>query len=120
MSNAPYAFSDLDQLFHVPARLGITTALYTRSGGMTFGELKRACGLSDGNLSRHLVKLEEDGVVVTEKRFVERTPQTTAFLTDNGRTRFEGYMERLRAIVDNTASHESSAPQSFGNEIAYE
>ena len=99
-----YSYQDLDSLFHAPARLGIATALYAHESGLTFAELKRACGLSDGNLSRHLTKLEEGGAVVVSKEFVDRVPQTTATLSPDGRSRFESYLEHLRTIVEGDAS----------------
>jgi DNA-binding HxlR family transcriptional regulator len=100
VSEARYAYQDIDPLFHAPARLGIVTALYANREGLSFVELRELCELSDGNLSRHLQKLEADRVVRTKKAFVGRVPQTRAAMTASGRARFELYVEQLRAIVE--------------------
>ena len=65
---APYAFTGLDRLFHERARLGIVTSLAGHPDGLAFAELKRLCGLTDGNLNRHLTALEDAGCVSTMKR----------------------------------------------------
>ena len=101
-----YAYHDLDPLLHAPARLSIVTALYAHERGVAFVELRELCELSDGNLSRHLQKLEESEVACVTKEFVGRTPRTTASLTPNGRARFERYVEHLRTIVE----HDVPAP----------
>lgn len=100
MSEGRYAYQGLDPILHAPARLSISTALYAHPDGLTFVELRDLCELSDGNLSRHLRKLESEGVVDTTKTFVERMPQTTARLSEEGRRRFESYLEQLRTIVE--------------------
>jgi DNA-binding MarR family transcriptional regulator len=100
MSNGRYAYQSLDALLHAPARLSIVTALYVNADGLTFVELRDLCELSDGNLSRHLQRLEAAEVVSAEKDFVERVPQTTLRMTADGRARFERYVEQLRAIVE--------------------
>lgn len=100
MSEARYSYSGIDPLLHVPARLSIVTALYANPKGLSFVELRELCELSDGNLSRHLKKLEGEAVVLVEKDFVDRLPRTTVAMTGDGRERFERYVEQLRAIVD--------------------
>jgi DNA-binding MarR family transcriptional regulator len=100
MSEGRYSYHTLDPLLHVPARLSIVTALYANRNGLTFVELRELCELSDGNLSRHLQKLESEGVVEAQKDFVDRVPQTTLAMTEVGRIRFEKYVERLRTIVE--------------------
>ena len=100
MSESRYAYQGLDPLLHAPARLSIVTALYTHRSGLTFVEVRELCELSDGNLSRHLRKLEQEDVVLSTKVFVGRTPQTTIEMTETGRERFERYVEQLRVIVE--------------------
>jgi DNA-binding transcriptional ArsR family regulator len=58
---APFAYEGLDRIFHEKARLGIVSSLAGHSEGLAFSELKALCGLTDGNLSRHLQVLEEAG-----------------------------------------------------------
>jgi DNA-binding transcriptional ArsR family regulator len=49
--------------------------------------LQRATGLTKGNLSSHLTKLEEAGLVKIEKRFVLESPNTNVGLTSIGKER---------------------------------
>jgi DNA-binding transcriptional ArsR family regulator len=96
---ARFAFSGLDRLFHEKARLGIVTSLAGHGKGLAFGELKSLCGLTDGNLSRHLQVLEEAGVVAINKGFEGKRPLTSCSLTETGRQRFDGYLAYLEAAV---------------------
>ena len=57
-SEARFAYEGLDRVIHERARLSILTSLITNSKGLTFVDLKQLCGLTDGNLSRHLSVLE--------------------------------------------------------------
>ncbi|MFW5738046.1 MAG: transcriptional regulator [Spirochaetota bacterium] len=100
MSETRYAYQGLDHLLHAPARLSIATALYANRDGLTVVELRELCELSDGNLSRHLRKLEAEHVVHTAKHFVGRVPQTSVAMTAAGRERFERYVEQIRDIVE--------------------
>ena len=88
----------LDRLVHEPARLAILTALQgVESSDFLF--VQRVTGLSKGNLSSHLSKLEEGGLVRIEKEFVGKIPQTRVSLTASGRTTIDAYwktMDRLR------------------------
>ena len=88
----------LDRLVHEPARLAILTALQNvESADFLF--VQRVTGLSKGNLSSHMTKLEEGGLVAIAKDFVGKIPQTRLSLTDAGRTAIDGYwktMDRLR------------------------
>jgi len=96
---ARFAFNGLDRLFHEKARLGIVTSLAGHGEGLTFGELKSLCGLTDGNLSRHLQVLEEAGVIAIHKGFEGKRPLTSCSLTEIGRQRFDGYLAYLEAAV---------------------
>ena len=100
---APFAFTGLDRLFHERARLGIVTSLAGQADGLAFAELKRMCGLTDGNLNRHLNSLEEAGYVSIEKDFKHKRPLTTCRLTRLGRERFLSYLSALE-----TALHEGT------------
>jgi len=100
VSEGRFSYSGIDPLLHVPARLSIVTALYANPKGLTFVELRELCELSDGNLSRHVQKLEAGAVVSVQKDFVDRLPRTTVAMTAAGRDRFERYVDQLRVIVD--------------------
>jgi len=89
----------LDRIFHEPSRLAIMTALCGAPQGMAFSELRRECGLTDGNLNRHLHTLQEAGMVRMGKGFVGARPRTTIWVTDRGREEFARYLESLEAMV---------------------
>jgi DNA-binding transcriptional ArsR family regulator len=85
---------DVDRLVHEPARLGILTVLSSvRSAEFLF--LQSALGLSKGNLSSHLSRLEAGGLVDITKKFVGKKPQTTVALTEAGAAAVARYWEQL-------------------------
>jgi DNA-binding transcriptional ArsR family regulator len=95
--DAPRDALELDRLIHEPARLAILTVLSSvRSADFVF--LQRTTGLTKGNLSSHLTKLEEGGLVVIEKTFVLKKPHTRAALTTEGVTRVAEHWERLERL----------------------
>jgi DNA-binding transcriptional ArsR family regulator len=94
-----FAYDGLDRVLHEKARLGIMTSLVTRPEGLLFGELKRLCALTDGNLSRHLDVLHEAGLVELWKGFENRRPQTLCRLSTEGRQRFLAYLEELEHVI---------------------
>lgn len=96
---APYSFEGLDRLFHERARLGIVTSLAGNPDGLAFSELKRLCGLTDGNLNRHLSALEEAGYVSLEKSQAQKRSLTICRLTGEGRERFVSYLSALEAAL---------------------
>ncbi len=98
-----YAYDGLERVMHEKARLGIMTTLLAKPGGVLFGDLKRLCDLTDGNLSRHLSALAQAGLIEQWKRFAGRRPQTLCRLSDEGRSRFEAYLEELGRVVRDAA-----------------
>jgi len=97
---SPRASDDLgalDRLVHEPARLAILTALSAvKAADFTF--LQRLTGLTKGNLSSHLQKLEEGSLVEIEKRFVGKVPNTRVSLTAQGRATIRQHWKRLDAM----------------------
>jgi DNA-binding transcriptional ArsR family regulator len=92
--------TNLERLFHEPNRLALMSALAsTGEEGLCFGELRVACRLTDGNLSRHLTALEEEGIVRVEKTFVDRKPRTTVTPTAAGLDRFAAYLTTLERVL---------------------
>ncbi|HKL89017.1 MAG TPA: transcriptional regulator [Salinibacter sp.] len=89
--------AELDKLIHEPARLSILTAL-SSCGEADFTFLRRLTGLTKGNLSSHLSRLEEAGMVNVEKKFEDKTPVTTARLSENGRRTIARYWDELQAL----------------------
>ena len=99
-----FAYEGLDRVIHEKARLGVVTSLVAHPKGLLFGDLKQLCGLTDGNLSRHLQVLQEDGVVAIEKSFVRNRPQTVCRLTPKGRPRYLDYLAVLEQVVRDAAN----------------
>ena len=89
---------ELDPLLHERGRLAIVSVL-AAADSLTFTELRDTLGMTDGNLSVHLQKLEEKGYVAIEKQFVGRRPQTSCRLTKPGHRAFARYLDHLEAIV---------------------
>ena len=104
MNATPFEqLANLDRLIHDPARLSILTAL-SACERADFLFLQRLTGLTKGNLSSHLSKLEEARYVEIEKRFVEKKTQTLVSLSNTGRQAIESYwndMEQLRDSASN-------------------
>jgi DNA-binding transcriptional ArsR family regulator len=107
---AHYAYEGLDRVIHEKARLGILTSLISHPKGLAFSDLRQLCGLTDGNLSRHLLVLEEANVVEIIKSFQGKRPLTTCRLTASGRRRFLTYIEVLEQVVRDAARASREAP----------
>ena len=88
-----------EKIFDSSARLRILTFLALK-GKANFSEIKNALNLTDGNLSTHLQKLEEAGIIKSEKRFVGRRPQTTYEFTEEGKIRFKRYLDELESLIN--------------------
>ena len=92
-------FADLDKLIHEPARMSIMAVLYVlESADFTF--LMNQLGLTWGNLSAHVTKLEEGGYVAVEKGFKGKRPQTMLSLTKPGRKAFQAYRQTMKQMLD--------------------
>jgi DNA-binding MarR family transcriptional regulator len=90
---------DLDPVIHAPARLTVLIYLYVVASA-DFVFLKNMTGLTWGNLSTHLSKLEEAGYVTLEKGFRGKKPHTMVRLTEDGRTAFQAYKANVQQILD--------------------
>jgi DNA-binding MarR family transcriptional regulator len=99
-----FAYEGLDRVIHEKARLGILTSLIAHPKGLVFGDLKKFCELTDGNLSRHLQVLEEAGIVEILKSFEHNRPQTTCRITAEGRKRYMRYLAVLEQVVRDAAT----------------
>ena len=100
---APFAYEGLDRVIHERARLGVLTSLVGHPKGVVFGDLRQMCGLTDGNLSRHLHVLQEAGLVEIIKGFERKRPQTVCRITAEGRTRYLEYLSVLEQVVRDAA-----------------
>jgi DNA-binding transcriptional ArsR family regulator len=105
-----FAYEGLDRVIHEKARLSVLTSLVAHPRGLVFGELKRLCGLTDGNLSRHLSVLEEAGLVDIEKGYDRNRPQTVCRVTPSGRQRYLDYLAVLEQVVRDAASAAKAGP----------
>ncbi len=94
-----YTPSSIDKLIHEPARLNIMTHLYVvESADFLF--MMRQTGLTFGNLSAHLSKLEEAGYIDIIKEFVGKKPHTMLKLTEKGRRAFDEYRKKMKQFFN--------------------
>jgi DNA-binding MarR family transcriptional regulator len=107
-TKAPFAYEGLDRAMHEKARLGVLTSLMVHPRGLAFADLKQLCGLTDGNLSRHLQVLQDAGLVEIIKGYAGNRPHTQCRLTAAGRQRFLDYLAILEQVVRDAAV--TSAP----------
>lgn len=95
------AMEEIDRIIHEPARLSIMLYLYVvEKADFTF--LVHKTGLTKGNLSIHLQKLEQNGYVEIIKEFVNRIPHTLVRLTSRGRKAFELYRQNILTALQTT------------------
>ena len=107
MSDNPFA--SLSRVMHEPNRLALISALAAAVDGLSFGDLKDACDLTDGNLNRHLKALEDDGIIAQRKETMGGgRPRTTITLTPAGRRRFVKYLETLEEVLAQAAASVSA------------
>ena len=90
----------IDKLIHEPSRYTLMAYLYVVEVA-DFLFLLRQTGMTWGNLSAHLSKLEAAGYVAIEKEFLGKKPHTTVRLTDQGRNAFEEYRGNMKRVLDN-------------------
>lgn len=94
------SITKIDRLIHEPARYMIMSNLYViESADFLF--LKNQTGLTFGNLSSHLSKLENAGYIKIKKEFIGKKPHTMVELTKKGRRSFEKYRERMKQVLEN-------------------
>ncbi|WP_415926898.1 transcriptional regulator [Methylobacterium sp. 4-46] len=110
-----FSYEGLDRVIHERARLSVLTSLVTHPDGLLFADLKQLCGLTDGNLSRHLQVLQEAGLVELRKGYAQNRPQTVCRLTPGGRRRFLDYLAVLEQVVRDAAEALDEAPAAFGS-----
>jgi len=100
MSEEPLpTWSALDRLLHEPARLAIVSILAVVDKA-DFLYLQRETGLTKGNLSAHLSKLENAGYIQIEKTFKGKMPLTLVSLTAQGRTALESYLDHMKQWIN--------------------
>lgn len=92
------SLSQLDRVIHEPARLLVLAYLYVVECA-DFLYLMRQTGLTQGNLSSHMSKLEEAGYIEVEKQFVNKRPNTLLRLTPEGRKAFRSYRDSMKKVL---------------------
>lgn len=92
---------ELDRLIHERVRLAIVSALAVNDS-LTFNELKRLLGTTDGNLSVHARKLEDAGYLRCDKTFEARMPKSEYRLTAAGRSALERYLAHMEGLIRTT------------------
>jgi DNA-binding transcriptional ArsR family regulator len=98
MSEKIQRLAEIDRVIHEPGRLMIA-ALLAAVEEADFQYLHQATGLTKGNLSVHLSRLEEAGYVAIEKTFRGKYPLTLCRLTASGRDALANYRKMIRAAL---------------------
>jgi DNA-binding MarR family transcriptional regulator len=92
------AIANVERLVHEPGRLLVLACLSVVARA-DFLYVMRETGLSQGNLSSHLGKLEAAGYVAVEKTFVGKVPRTVLQLTERGREALRAYRNQLMEVL---------------------
>jgi len=109
--DARFSYDGLDRVIHEKARLSILTALMTNPKGLAFSDMKRLCGLTDGNLSRHIKVLQEANLVSVTKGYEGNRPHTSCTITAAGQKQFLDYVTVLEQVVRDAGNlNETSQP----------
>ena len=93
-----FDYREIDDVIHGRVRLSIMAYL-SGAGAADFNELKAKVGVTDGNLSVHIRKLEDANYVKVEKKFSARRPLTICHLTKKGREAWIAYISRMEALM---------------------
>jgi len=101
MSDELRSLAGVDRIIHEPSRT-IIVAILAAVESADFLYLQRETGLTKGNLSVHLSKLEDAGYVSIEKTYRGKVPLTLCQLTDQGHQAFDTYRKQLKKFVENT------------------
>ena len=97
-SDLPTPAAAIDKVIHEPARMLIVSYLsVVESADFLF--LQSHTGLTAGNLSSHLSKLETAGYVDIQKSFVGKKQHTKLSLTTSGREAFEDYRRQMKVLL---------------------
>ena len=99
----------LDRLVHEPARL-LILAVLSGAKAVEFGFLEQMSGLSKGNLSSHMSKLEAGGLIAVKKSFRGKRPLTRVAITGQGRDALERYRRQIAELIKSapTSNEETS------------
>lgn len=92
----------LDETIHQPSRLRVMTMLVAQpdNGKLAYGFIQKTLGLTGGNLTTHLRKLEDSGLIAISKEFVDSKPRTWVEATSEGRRAFAEYLANLERALN--------------------
>ena len=99
MPSSDEGIQNIDRLIHEPSRLAIMMQLYVVESA-DFQFLQHQTGMTPGNLSSHLRKLEDAWYIEMTKEFMDRTPHTALKLTRKGREAFKEYTKNVKKFID--------------------
>ncbi len=91
--------AEIDKLIHEPARLMILATLHVVDSA-DFLFVERQTGLTRGNLSSHMGKLEDAGYIEIKKEFVDKIPRTLLRITEDGRVALLDYTNNMKQVLD--------------------
>lgn len=114
MAKSQHSMPEIDRIVHEPARLAILTVLASCERA-DFLFLEHATGLTRGNLSVQLARLEDAGLIEVQKTIERKRTLTTASLTDQGSGTLKSYwenMEAWRALAKKPHRKSSKSPHS--------
>ncbi len=95
----PGGFPQLDRIIHEPARFLIMKVLsVVKRADFVF--LMNQTGMTQGNLSSHMMKLESAGYITVKKEFIERKPHTMYEMTLVGRKAYLQYIDQMRTMLE--------------------
>ena len=98
-NEALHRIADIDRTVHAPARLMILAFLsVVESADFTF--VMRQTGLTRGNLSSHMTKLEAAGYIEINREFVDKIPRTLLRLSERGRDAIDAYRRNMTHVLD--------------------
>ncbi len=103
MAKSSNPIDNLARSMHEPKRLAILSTVAAEPEGVSFGELKDSCDLTDGNLNRHLKVLEEEKIVRLKKITGDGRARTLVIMTAAGRKKFLAYLDSLEAALRQAA-----------------
>jgi DNA-binding HxlR family transcriptional regulator len=90
--------TNLNKVFDSRVRLGIMSVLMVNDV-YDFNSMKEALSVTDGNLASHLKVLEEKGMIMVNKQFIGRKPNTSYSVTDTGRVEFKQHLKALENLI---------------------
>lgn len=92
--------ANFNKVFESRVRLGIMSVLAVNDS-MDFTGLRDTLAVTDGNLASHLRALEEAGYIKMEKSFINRKPNTSYSITEEGLDSFSSHLKALEELIRN-------------------